>query len=144
VIFGMLALGIAMQQTGAAAWLARNVVGFADQIVSGDTRPVVMLGCVYAVTMLLTEILSNNAVAALMLPIAIGIATEAGVSNRPFVIAVTVAASAAFATPIGYQTNTYVYGVGGYRFGDFVKIGVPLNLLCFGVSMLVIPRVWPF
>jgi di/tricarboxylate transporter len=144
VIFGMLALGIAMQQTGAAAWLARNVVGFADQIVSGDTRPVVMLGCVYVVTMLLTEILSNNAVAALMLPIAIGIATEAGVSNRPFVIAVTVAASAAFATPIGYQTNTYVYGVGGYRFGDFVKIGVPLNLLCFGVSMLVIPRVWPF
>jgi di/tricarboxylate transporter len=144
VIFGMLALGIAMQQTGAAAWLARNIVGGVDHIVSGGARPFVMLACVYLVTMVLTEVLSNNAVAALMIPIAIGIATEAAVSSRPFIIAVTIAASAAFATPIGYQTNTYVYGIGGYKFGDFVKIGVPLNALCFIVAMLAIPRVWPF
>ena len=91
----------------------------------------------------LTELLSNNAVAALMIPIALGIAVEAGLAARPFVIAVTIAASAAFATPIGYQTNTYVYGIGGYKFSDFVKIGIPLNLLCFLVAMLVIPRVWP-
>ena len=93
--------------------------------------------------MLLTEILSNNAVVALMVPIAIGVAAEAGLESRPFLIAVTLAASAAFATPIGYQTNTYIYGIGGYRFRDFVRVGVPLNLLCFTVAMVVIPRVWP-
>jgi di/tricarboxylate transporter len=103
-----------------------------------------MLGCIYLVTLILTEILSNNAVAALMVPIAIGIAAEAGLEARPFIIAVTIAASAAFATPIGYQTNTYIYGIGGYKFRDFVKVGVPLNILCFIVAMIVIPQVWPF
>ncbi len=144
VIFGMLALGIAMQQTGAASWLAKNVVAGADHIVSGDAKPLVMLACLYLVTMVLTEVLSNNAVAALMVPIALGIANEAGLSARPFLIAVTIAASAAFATPIGYQTNTYVYGIGGYKFSDFVKIGIPLNILCFVVAMIVIPKTWPF
>ncbi|MES2693329.1 MAG: SLC13 family permease [Verrucomicrobiota bacterium] len=144
LIFGMLALGLAMQQTGAADWLARNIVFGIDHLVSGPSKPLVMLGCIYFVTMVLTEILSNNAVAALMIPIVLGIAKEAGVDPRPFIIGVTIAASAAFATPIGYQTNTYVYGIGGYKFADFVKVGVPLNLLCFAVSMVVIPRVWPF
>ena len=139
----MLALGIAMQQTGAAAWLAQNVVAGVDYVVTGASKPLIMLACVYLVTMLLTELLSNNAVAALMIPIALGIAAEAGLGARPFVIAVTIAASAAFATPIGYQTNTYVYGIGGYKFSDFVTIGIPLNLLCFLVAMLVIRRVWP-
>ncbi len=144
MIFGTLALGLAMQQTGAAAWLAKNIVFGIDQVVTGPGKPLVMLACIYLVTMVLTEILSNNAVAALMIPITLGIAAEASMSARPFVIAVTIAASCAFATPIGYQTNTYVYGIGGYRFSDFVKIGVPLNILCFIVSMIVIPRVWPF
>jgi di/tricarboxylate transporter len=144
LIFGMLALGMAMQQTGAAAWLARNVVLGIDHVVSGPGKPLVMLACVYLVTMVLTEFLSNNAVAALMVPIVLGIAAEAGLHARPFIIAVTIAASAAFATPIGYQTNTYVYGIGGYRFADFMRIGIPLNLLCFAVAMLVIPRIWPF
>jgi di/tricarboxylate transporter len=143
VIFGMLALGVAMQQTGAAAWLAQNVVAGVDHFVSGSYKPLLMLAAVYLVTMLLTELLSNNAVAALMIPIALGIAAEASLSARPFIVAVTIAASAAFATPIGYQTNTYVYGIGGYRFSDFVKVGVPLNILCFIVAMVVIPRVWP-
>lgn len=144
VIFGMLALGLAMQQTGTAAWLARNIVDGVGHFVSADNKPMLMLVCVYLVTMVLTEILSNNAVAALMLPIALGVAAESGISGRPFIIAVAMAASAAFATPIGYQTNTYVYGIGGYKFRDFVKIGAPLNILCFIVAMLVIPRVWPF
>ncbi len=144
VIFGMLALGVAMQQSGAAAWLAQNVVTGVDHVVAGPQKPLVMLACVYLVTMILTEILSNNAVAALMVPIALGIAATAGLDARPFIIAVTIAASAAFATPIGYQTNTYIYGIGGYKFGDFVKIGIPLNILCFIVAMIAIPRVWPF
>ncbi len=144
VIFGMLTLGVAMQQTGAASWLAQNVVTVVDHVISGPHKPLVMLGSLYLVTMLLTEILSNNAVAALMVPIALGIATEAGLDARPFIIAVTIAASAAFATPIGYQTNTYIYGIGGYRFRDFVRIGVPLNILCFIVAMVVIPMTWPF
>jgi di/tricarboxylate transporter len=139
----MLALGIAMQQTGAAAWLAQNVVAGVNHIVTGPSKPLIMLACVYLVTMVLTEILSNNAVAALMIPIALGIASAAHLSHRPFIIAVTIASSAAFATPIGYQTNTYVYGIGGYKFADFVRIGIPLNLLCFAVSIMVIPRVWP-
>lgn len=144
VIFGMLTLGVAMQQTGAASWLAQNVVTGVGHVISSEHKPMVMLGCIYLVTMLLTEILSNNAVAALMVPIALGIAAEAGLDARPFIIAVTIAASAAFATPIGYQTNTYIYGIGGYKFRDFVRIGVPLNILCFIVAIVVIPRVWPF
>jgi di/tricarboxylate transporter len=78
-----------------------------------------------------------------MTPIALSIALELGVDPRAFVIAVTFAASAAFSTPIGYQTNTYVYGIGGYKFRDFIKIGIPLNALCFTVAMIVIPLVWP-
>jgi len=144
VIFGMLALGVAMQHTGAAAWLAQHAVAGAGHFVTGPHKPLVMLACIYVVTMVLTEILSNNAVAALMVPIALGVAAEAGLGARPFVIAVCFAASAAFATPIGYQTNTYVYGIGGYRFKDFVRIGVPLNIICFLVAMYVIPKVWPF
>lgn len=143
MIFGMLALGVAMQHTGAADWLARNVVDGVGHVVSGPGKPMVMLATLYVLTLLLTEILSNNAVAALMVPIAIGVAGEAGLDSRPFIIGVTIAASAAFATPIGYQTNTYIYGIGGYRFRDFVRIGVPLNLLCLIVALVVIPRVWP-
>jgi di/tricarboxylate transporter len=144
LIFGMLALGAAMQTTGAASLLAQKVVGGVDYFVTGPNKPWVLLGALYLVTMILTEILSNNAVAALMVPIALSIALAAGLQAQPFIIAVTLAASTAFATPIGYQTNTYVYGIGGYKFADFVRIGVPLNVICFIVAMVVIPRVWPF
>lgn len=143
-IFGMLALGAAMQHTGAAAWIAQNIVTGVDHLVAGPSKPLIMLACIYLVTMVLTEILSNNAVAALMVPIGLSIAAEAGLNPRPFIIAITFAASAAFATPIGYQTNTYVYGIGGYRFKDFLKIGVPLNIVCFLVAIYVIPKVWAF
>jgi di/tricarboxylate transporter len=144
VIFGMLALGAAMQHTGAAAWIAQNIIVGVDHLITGPSKPLIMLASIYVVTMVLTEILSNNAVAALMIPIGLSIAAEAGLNPRPFIIAITFAASAAFATPIGYQTNTYVYGIGGYRFKDFLKIGVPLNILCFLVAMYIIPKVWAF
>ncbi len=144
LIYAMLAAGLALDRTGAAAWVARGLVDVVQHLAPVDYRPLVVLGAVYLVTTVLTEILSNNAVAALMIPIVLGVAAELGVDPRPFIVAATFAASAAFATPIGYQTNTYVYGVGGYKFGDFVKIGVPLNLMCMALALIVIPRVWPF
>src|SRR5688572_4230739 len=103
LIFGMLAFGAAMQSTGGAAWLAHHLVTGVEHVVTGPHRPLALLGALYLVTMVLTEMLSNNAVAALMVPIALGIAAEAGLHAQPFIIAVTIAASTAFATPIGYQ-----------------------------------------
>ncbi len=144
LIYGMLAMGMAMEHSGAADWLASNVVEGVHAFVSPACQSLAMLACIYLVTTILTEILSNNAIAALMAPIALSMAQELGIDPRPFIVAVAFAASAAFATPIGYQTNTYVYGVGGYRFGDFVKFGIPLNIVCFIVAMIVIPRVWAF
>jgi di/tricarboxylate transporter len=144
LIYGMLAAGLALEQTGAALWLATHVVDGVQAVVPAEHKELYVLGALYLVTTILTEILSNNAVAALMTPIAIGIATQLGVSIQPFVVVVMFAASAAFATPIGYQTNTYVYGVGGYRFTDFLKIGIPLNLLCFVTALVIVPRIWPF
>jgi len=144
LIYGMLAMGLAMEQTGAAAWLAGNAVDGVRHFVPDAHKGIVMLAAIYLITTILTEILSNNAIAALMAPIALGVAEQLGMDPKPFIVAVAFAASASFATPIGYQTNTYVYGVGGYRFGDFVRIGVPLNVLCFITALVVIPRVWPF
>jgi di/tricarboxylate transporter len=144
LIFAMLGMGIAMERTGAAAWLSQSSLALVDTFVAPEIRPLVMLACIYLVTTVLTEILSNNAAAAVMATLAIQLATTMGVDARPFLIAVAVAASASFATPIGYQTNTYVYGVGGYRFSDFLKIGIPLNLLAMITALIVIPRVWPF
>ncbi len=144
LIYGMLAMGLALEQTGAAAWLAAGIVDGVLAYVPAAYQAIVMLACIYLVTTVLTEILSNNAVAALMAPIALNVASEMGVNPRAFIVAVTFAASAAFATPIGYQTNTYVYGIGGYRFGDFLKIGLPLNVACFVTTLLVVPKIWPF
>ncbi|MWV12314.1 SLC13 family permease [Pseudomonas sp. R-28-1W-6] len=138
LIFGMLAISIAMAK-----------VGLIDLIVSHtmmaipNASPLLVLGFVYLLTTVLTEILSNNAVAVLVTPVAIGIAQSLGLDPRPFVVAVMFAASVSFATPIGYQTNTFVYNAGGYRFSDFMRIGIPLNILMVGVAMLVIPLIWP-
>ncbi len=144
MIFAMLGMGVAMERTHAAEWLSNNVLRLVDFGVSPENRPMVMLVCVYLVTMVLTEVLSNNAAGVIMATLAIALSQTMGVSPRPFVVAVAISASAAFATPIGYQTNTYVYGVGGYRFSDFVKIGVPLNIVCAITALLIIPRIWPF
>jgi len=138
LIFAMLALGIAMEKTGAA----RLVVDLCAELMAGF-GPVAVLSAVYFLTSFLTEIMSNNAVAVLLTPIAVGLAQQIGVDPRPFVVAVMFAASASFATPIGYQTNTFVYNAGGYRFVDFVKVGLPLNLLLWAVATVVIPWFWP-
>ena len=144
IIFGMLALGQAMDSTGASLLIAEIMTSSVGQLAPAHLQNVIMLGLIYLITSTFTEFLSNNAAIALMVPIAIGIASTLGVDPRPFVIASCIAASASFATPIGYQTNTYVYGVGGYRFFDFTKVGLPLNLICFAVTVTVVPLFWDF
>ncbi|HYC71781.1 MAG TPA: SLC13 family permease [Opitutaceae bacterium] len=144
LIYGMLAVGLAMQETGASAYLMDGLLSLVERFVPAEHKAIVMLAAFYILASLLTEVLSNNAVAALMVPLALSLAARLGVDSRPFVVAVCIAASAAFATPIGYQTNTYVYGVAGYKFSDFVKFGLPLNIFCFVVALYIIPAVWPF
>jgi di/tricarboxylate transporter len=137
LIFSMLALGRAMETTGTAALIVYEI----SALIAGF-GPVVVLSGLYLITSVMTEVLSNNAIAILMTPIAIGLAEQLGVDPRPFVVAVMFAASASFATPIGYQTNTFVYGAGGYRFMDFVRIGVPLNIIMWIAATVVIPLFW--
>jgi di/tricarboxylate transporter len=138
LIFGSLALGKAMETSGAAQLVVEGVM----HLITG-MEPVIILSIVYLMTMILTEFLSNNATAILITPIAIGLAHGLGVDPRPFVVAVMLAASNAFATPIGYQTNTFVYNAGGYKFIDFVKIGPPLNILVWLAASFLIPTFFP-
>jgi di/tricarboxylate transporter len=132
------AIGEALVATKAAEAIANGMIGLAQG------NPWVSLAVVYAVTLLLTELITNNAAAALMFPLALATKNDLHVSFMPFVIAVMMAASAGFATPIGYQTNLMVYGPGGYRFNDYVKIGVPLDLLIGVVTVGLTPFIWPF
>lgn len=138
LIFGMLAISIAMDKVGLVRLIVENVMGLLPW-----AGPLLLLSFIYLFTSILTEVLSNNAVAVLVTPIAIGMAQHLGVDPRAFVVAVMFAASASFATPIGYQTNTFVYNAGGYRFGDFMKVGIPLNILLWLVATAVIPLFWP-
>ncbi|MCJ7500455.1 SLC13 family permease [bacterium] len=129
----------ALDKTGAATYIAQSIIG-AVQVMG----PLGVLGAIYLVTSMLTEVITNNAAAALAFPIAISAAAQVNADPMPFVIAVAVGASAAFSTPFGYQTNMIVYGPGGYRFRDFVKVGLPLNIIIMIVALLIIPRVWGF
>nr|MBF0683865.1 SLC13 family permease [Pseudomonas sp.] len=138
LIFGMLAVSVAMDKVGLVQLIVSSVVELTPW-----AGPLLMLSFIYLFTSVLTEMLSNNAVAVLVTPIAIGLAQQLGIDPRAFVVAVMFAASASFATPIGYQTNTFVYTAGGYRFTDFMKVGIPLNLLLWLVATLVIPWFWP-
>jgi di/tricarboxylate transporter len=131
-------LGKALETSGAARVLADVVVSF-----TGQWGPTAALAMVYLVTICFTTLITNNATAVLVFPVAVAVATELGVAARPFAIAVAAAAAASFATPISYQTNMMVYGPGGYRFSDFLRVGLPLNLLLLIVALVVIPLVWP-
>lgn len=135
----MLGLGAAMEITGAARWLTTSFIG-----ALGALGPIIALSGFYLLTSLLTEVMSNNATAVLMAALAIEVAAALGVDARPFLFAVAYAASASFMTPIGYQTNTMVFGVGQYRFSDFVRVGAPLNFLFWILATLLIPRFWGF
>ena len=138
LIFSMLAIGAALEATGAVAMIVDAVAP-----TLGNLPPWAIVWAVYLLTSILTELVTNNAVAVVVTPIAIGLAAALGLDPRPLVIAVMVAASAAFSTPIGYQTNMLVYGPGGYKFSDFLKVGIPLNLSVGLLASLLIPVIWP-
>ncbi|MCD8566668.1 MAG: SLC13 family permease [Alphaproteobacteria bacterium] len=139
LIFGMLGIGQALENSGAMEVMVKEVASH----VSG-LGPLAVLAILYLLAMVLTELVTNNAVAIIMTPIAIGLAGSLGLDPRPFIVAIMFAASASFSTPIGYQTNTFVYAAGGYKFKDFLRVGIPMNLLMWGVALIVIPYFWPF
>lgn len=138
LIFSMLAIGAGLDASGAVALIAEAIAPYL-----GLLPPFLIVWAIYLLTSVLTELVSNNAVAVVVTPIAIALGTQLGIDPRPLVVAVMVAASASFATPIGYQTNTLVYGPGGYAFTDFMKIGIPLNLSIGLLASLLIPFFWP-
>ena len=138
LIFAMLAVGAALDASGAVELIVRAVAPLLDGL------PVFfVVWAIFLMTSILTELVSNNAVAVVVTPIAIGLANTMGLDPRGLVVAVMIAASASFATPIGYQTNTMVYGPGGYKFTDYMKVGIPLNLTIGILSAAVIPLLWP-
>jgi di/tricarboxylate transporter len=139
LLAGVLPLGIALERSGGADWMAQNAIGLFSQF-----GPVVTLSVVYLLTAVLTEVMSNNAAAVLVVPVAIAAAESLGVDAKPFLVAVAFAASTSFATPVGYQTNAMVYAAGGYRFTDFTRIGLPLNLIFWAMATMLIPRYFPF
>jgi di/tricarboxylate transporter len=131
-------LGTALLKTGAANGIATIVIALAG------SNPWMNLAAIYILTLVLTEIISNNAAAVLAFPIAMATAQSLGVSVTPFAMAVMMSASVAFATPFGYQTNMMVYGPGGYQFSDFFRVGVPMDIITAATAILLIPLVWPF
>lgn len=138
VIGAALSIGKALETTGAAGAIATSLIQF-----SGD-NPWLALAIIYGVTNLLTEAITNNAAAALVFPIALALSQNLGVNFTPFAIAIMIGASASFSTPIGYQTNLMVYGPGGYRFSDFMRVGIPLNILFWVITTVLTPIFYPF
>ncbi len=138
VIAATLGIGNALTQTGAATVLAEGFLSYVEN------SPHLALVGIYLATWVLTEMITNNAAAVLIFPIAISMAASFGVDYMPFIITIIMAASASFSTPIGYQTNLMVYGPGGYKFTDFTKIGLPLNLMIAAITIFLVPLIWPF
>ena len=129
----------AMENSGFASLIAQHIISMAD-----DLGPYALLAIIFIITNIFTEFITNNAAAALSFPIALSVASQLGVDPKPFFVVICMAASASFSTPIGYQTNLIVQGVGGYKFMDFVKVGLPLNIITFLISIFLIPQIWKF
>jgi len=139
LIVGTIALGTAMEKTGAT-----RVYADAFLSIFQNAGPTIVLAGIILLTCIGTQILSNNAVAVLLLPVAVSTALTIGVHPKPFIMAVCFGASACFASPIGYQTNLLVYGPGSYRFTDYLKLGIPMNIVVIATGAFLIPKIWPF
>ena len=137
------AISKGMQNSGFADAIADIIISCADAIGQTEHGPYAMLAILFLITNIFTELITNNAAAALSFPLALAVAEKLGVDPMPFFICICIAASAAFSTPIGYQTNLLVQGIGGYRFTDYTKVGLPLNIIVFIISVFVIPIIWP-
>jgi di/tricarboxylate transporter len=133
-------LGIAnaMTQSGAASFVAHGLV-----TAVGSFGPFASLVVIYVLCLVMAESLHHNAAVAIMFPIALAASTQLGVDSRPFIMTVAMAAACAFASPVTYQTHLIVYGAGGYRFRDFLRVGLPLDLICAAVALTAIPWIWP-
>jgi di/tricarboxylate transporter len=143
LIAALIPIGIVIQKSGTSEWLATAMNNLVEQF-DPALRPVVMVSLIYLTTMVLTEMASNAATAIIMTPIAISAAMQIGLDPKPFIFSVCFAASASFITPIGYQTNLMVYGPGGYKFSDYVKVGLPLAISLWIMATFLIPVLWPF
>jgi di/tricarboxylate transporter len=143
LIAALIPLGQVIQTSGTADWIGNSIFQslywFPEKL-----RPTVLLSIIYFITILLTEVSSNAATAILMTPIALATSAQMGLDPRPFIFAICFAASASFITPVGYQTNLMVYGPGGYKFSDFMKVGFPLAIILWICATLLIPIFWPF
>jgi di/tricarboxylate transporter len=133
------AISKAMENSGVADLLAGYIINLGH-----NYSPYVLLAVLFIITNIFTELITNNAAAALSFPIALSLSTQLGINPMPFFVVICMAASASFSTPIGYQTNLIVQGIGNYKFTDFVRIGLPLNIITFLISVFLIPLIWPF
>ena len=142
LISALIPVGIVIQKTGTAGWIA-GLISSATESVPSDWQPRVLLALIYFITIFLTEISSNAATAIIMTPISIAVAQQMGFDPRAFVFAVAFAASASFITPVGYQTNLMVYGPGGYKFSDYIRVGFPLAFIFWIMAIFILPILWP-
>ena len=143
LIAALIPLGTVIETTGTASFIGESISQFV-KLFSGNLQPYILLGLTYLITMILTEISSNTATAIIMTPIVLSLSANMGIDARPLIFGVCFAASASFSTPIGYQTNLMVYGAGGYKFSDFIKVGLPLSITYWLVAIIFIPMIWPF
>lgn len=143
LIAALIPLGIVLQTSGTAQWIGLSIISL-TKIGPENWQPHILLALIYLITMILTEVSSNAATAIIMTPIAMAVTAQMGLDSRPFIFAICFAASASFITPVGYQTNLMVYGPGGYKFSDFIKVGFPLAIILWVLAIILIPRIWPF
>jgi di/tricarboxylate transporter len=143
LIAALIPLGIVIESTGTATFIGQLISETVADF-SPNKQPYILLALIYLITMILTEVSSNTATAIIMAPIVMAVTNQMGIDARPFIFAVCFAASASFVTPVGYQTNLMVYGPGGYKFSDFIKVGMPLSIIFWLLAILFIPIIWPF
>ena len=141
LIAALIPVGTVIQSSGTANWIAGSI-NYVTQLTPSEWQPRVLLALIYLITMILTELSSNAAAAIIMTPIALAVSQQIGLEPRTFIFAVAFAASASFITPVGYQTNLMVYGPGGYKFIDYIKVGLPLAVIFWISAILILPLIW--